>query len=60
MSNPSISLEVVQVKNKFNELRFYVEGGDAATRELIAAAHSSAFLTSDMTETFQKNPEFLD
>jgi hypothetical protein len=40
--HPSLTLEVMQVKSKFGNLRFYVEGGDAITEEIIFRARQYA------------------
>jgi hypothetical protein len=49
MRHPSLNLEVMQVKNKFGNLRFYVDGGDAATEVIISRARQHADVICEIT-----------
>lgn len=48
IAHPSVDIEVVQVKCKFGDLRFYITGGDAETREMIEQARECARNTCEI------------
>lgn len=47
--NPTLDLEVMQVKSKFGSFRYYVSGGDEITQKLIDDACESAKHVCELT-----------
>ena len=47
--HPELNIEAEQVKSKFGTLRFYLDGGDGATQEMIERACQRASTTCELT-----------